>query len=306
MKWSRRESLALLSGTYAASSWQRLTAEERPVPLLATNTYPWSTFARREGGNLTLHSPELLGDIASTGLRGYEPIIEKASELDAALLERLKEKGLVMKSLYVNSVLHDEAMIEESLPRILAIAEAAVDFGTEIIVTNPSPIRWGGAENKSDAQLRIQAAALENLGGELAKFGMRLAYHNHDAELREGAREFHHMLAGTDPEKVKFCLDAHWIFRGCGNSEVAVFDVLELYRDRVVELHLRQSSGGTWNETFALEGDIDYRSLIRSFADQGVSPHLVLEQAVENGSPAKLGVVEAHRRGREELLSLSL
>jgi len=47
---------------------------------------------------------------------------------------------------------------------------------------------------------------------------------NRDAELRQGGREFHHMLTATNPDDVKLCLDAHWIYRGCGDSQVAVFD----------------------------------------------------------------------------------
>ena len=33
--------------------------------------------------------------------------------------------------------------------------------GTRIIVTNPSPIRWGGSENKTDAQLVAENVALQ-------------------------------------------------------------------------------------------------------------------------------------------------
>lgn len=90
--------------------------------------------------------------------------------------------------------------------------------------------------------------------------GITLAYHNHDAEMREGAREFHHMLTGTNPENVKLCLDAHWIYRGAGNSQFALFDIVELYCDRIVERHLRQSHDGIWSEVFGA-GDIDYTSL---------------------------------------------
>jgi len=32
------------------------------------------------------------------------------------------------------------------------------------------------------------------------------------------------MLTATNPDDVKLCLDAHWIYRGCGDSQVAVFD----------------------------------------------------------------------------------
>ena len=48
---------------------------------------------------------------------------------------------------------------------------------------------------------------------------------------------------------MKLCLDTHWIYRGAGNSNVALFDILKLYGDRVVSLHLRQSVGGVWSET---------------------------------------------------------
>jgi inosose dehydratase len=118
-------------------------------------------------------------------------------------------------------------------------AERAKAAGAQIVVTNPNPIRWGGSEDKSDAQLRTQAAALDRLGQQLAQRGMTLAYHNHDAELRNAAREFHHMLVGTGPRFVTLCLDAHWIYRGAGNSSVALFDVVKRYGPRVRELHLQ-------------------------------------------------------------------
>jgi hypothetical protein len=36
------------------------------------------------------------------------------------------------------------------------------------------------------------------------------------------------MLTGTCPVHLKgFCLDVHWVFRGCGDSQVALSDVLE-------------------------------------------------------------------------------
>ena len=129
-----------------------------------------------------------------------------------------------------------------------------------------------------------------------------LAYHNHDAELRQGGREFHHMLTATDAANVKFCLDAHWVFRGCGDSEVAVFDALTHYHERIVELHLRQSVGGVWTEAFSMEGDIDYARLFSYLTDKGITPHLVLEQSVEVKSPKRLSAVEAHQQGRASLI----
>jgi inosose dehydratase len=261
---------------------------------VATNTYPWDMFAKREGSRLSSHtSDELLAQITSTTLSGWEPIVNAPADLDG-VAERMKKHELEMRSLYVNSTLHEEAQAAKSVEEVLAIARVAVGLGAKIIVTNPSPIRWGGPENKSDEQLVTQGKALNRLGQELKKIGLTLAYHNHDSELRQGAREFHHMLTATDPSVVKFCLDAHWIYRGCGNSQVAVFDAIEHYGDRIVELHLRQSVGGVWSETFTREGDIDYGRLAEWLKQRSLKPHLVLEQAVEAGSPKTMDVVKAH------------
>ena len=283
------------------SSHRTSADDAKGTQQIATNTYPWRTFAKRAGRPYTRHTDELLGQIADTGITGYEPIVEAPAELDG-LERRLHAHGLQMRSIYVNSVLHDEARVDESVASVIKIAKQAKALGTRIVVTNPSPIRWAGTEDKTDAQLRLQAKSLDLLGAELRKIGVALAYHNHDAELRQGGREFHHMLTATDPKNVKFCLDAHWVFRGCGDSEVAVFDALNHYHDRIVELHLRQSVSGVWTETFEMQGDIDYLRLFEYLTKRSIFPHLVLEQAVEEQTPSRLSAVEAHRQSNLNVL----
>jgi inosose dehydratase len=283
------------AATAAASAPGLLRAASAAGLHIAANTYPWSTFAKRAGREFVLHTDAALAAIASTGVKGYEPNIKAPADFDG-LAARLKTHGLEMRSLYVNSVLHDAAQAKQSRADVLAVARRAAETGTKIIVTNPAPIRWGGPEDKSDAQLRTQAAALDALGADLRALGIVLAYHNHDAELRQGGREFHHMLTATDPANVKLCLDAHWVYRGCGNSEVALFDAVAHYGARIVELHLRQSQGGVWTEVFTGTGDIDYERLAAWLAERKMKPLLVLEQAVEKGSPDTLDAVEAHKR----------
>lgn len=269
--------------------------------LIACNEYPWRTFYQREAKNFRGELDQSLAAVASTNVDSFEPLVDSPASLDQ-LVPLLKKHGLAMRSLYVNSVLHDPEAIPTSTDQVLAIATKAQELaGTTIIVTNPAPIRWGGSEDKSDEQLRIQANALDQLGAKLRELGLTLAYHNHDAEFRQGGREFHHMLTATDPANVKFCLDAHWVFRGCGDSEVALFDALMHYHERVVELHLRQSSGGIWTEAFTLGGDIDYARLFAFLAEHDLVPHLVLEQAVEAQSSRDLTAVEAHRLSRDNL-----
>ncbi len=285
----------MAAGTLAAGATAQKAAARKPNKLhLATNQYPWFTFYRREGRDWNQSADTALGEVAQAGLNGFEPLVTSTEQLDQ-LIPLLAKHGLEMRSLYVNSVLHEPNAVEKSIETVLAIADRAKKAGTRIIVTNPSPIRWGGPENKSDRQLVIQAQSLDRLGALLRERGLVLSYHNHDIELRNAAREFHHMMLATGPENVSLCLDAHWIYRGSGNSSVALFDVVQLYGKRITELHLRQSIDGVWTETLC-DGDIDYRRLVDQLAALGIKPHLVVEQAVEKDSPNTLRAMEAHRR----------
>jgi len=299
--WSNRRVFLRRLGAAAAAVATATTAAEAATTdnhggkvHLATNQYPWFTFYRRQGRNFNASLDAALGEVAAAGLDGFEPLATSPEQLQQ-LIPLLKKHGLQMRSLYVNSVLHEPEQVEKSIETVLAIADLAKQAGARIIVTNPSPIRWGGPENKTDEQLIFQAKSLDRLGALLRERGMVLSYHNHDIELRNAAREFHHMMLATEPGNVTLCLDAHWIYRGAGNSSVALFDVVKLYGKRITELHLRQSAGGVWTETFT-DGDIDYRRLAAELLALGVKPHLVVEQAVEKDSPNTLSAVEAHRR----------
>ncbi len=299
---TRREFLncsARLGGcTVIAARWAGRPGTAAPgKPHISCNSYPWTMFYLRDGRDFNASLDEGLGEVAKSGLAGFEPAINAPGDIDR-LGPLLKKHGLQMRSLYVNSTLHKPDAVEKSIADILAIAEKAKGAGTRIVVTNPSPIQWGGPANKDDAQLKIQAEAMNRLGERLKSRGMTLAYHNHDIELRNAAREFHHMMVGTDPDKVALCLDAHWIYRGSGNSSVALFDVLRLYGSRIREIHLRQSIDGTWSE-FLGDGDIDYQALAKYLASIRIKPHLVLEQAPENGTPKTMDAVESHRRSLE-------
>ena len=264
---------------------------------ISCQQYPWFTFFKREGKDWNTDLAYSIKQFSSVGFAGFEPSFATVDEVSAVQVHLEKYK-IPTASLYVNSVLHEPDQTAASISHVLDIAQAANSLGVKILVTNPSPIRWGGDEDKTDAQLITQAKALNELGRKLREMGLTLAYHTHDAEMRNGAREFHHMLLATDPQNVKLCLDAHWIYRGSGNSQVALFDIVDLYLDRIVELHLRQSKGGTWTEEFTV-GDIDYLRLANVLKANNINPHVVLEQAVEEGSPQTMGAVEAHRLGLE-------
>lgn len=284
---------AIAGGALVAGANLVSAAQEQKLHL-ASNQYSWTVYFRREGRDFNQNLNAGLEAVSESGLDGLEPLVTSVPQLKQ-LTMLLGKHGLEMRSIYVNSTLHEPEQADKSIDEILSIAEEAKKVETKIIVTNPNPIQWGSGKNKSDQQLITQANALNKLGERLVDMDLTLAYHNHDAELRQGAREFHHMMVGTDPDLVSLCLDSHWIYRGTGNSSVALFDIVLLYASRIRELHLRQSIDGVWSETFG-EGDIDYVKLVQLLVTEGVKPHLVLEQAVEKGTPNTMNTVEAHER----------
>ncbi|MEM9720477.1 MAG: TIM barrel protein [Bacteroidota bacterium] len=267
---------------------------------IACQQYTWMTFCKREGyewGKNVMRDMEMF---LQAGTHHFEPLFTSLESVKK-LKEALEKFSIQTSSLYVNSTLYLEEQVASSIEEVIQIAEHS---DARIIVTNPKPIQWGGDEDKSDEQLVIQARALNRLGKELQKQGKVLAYHNHDAEMRQSAREFHHMLSGTDAQYVKLCLDAHWIYRGSGNSQVALFDIVKLYGDRIVELHLRQSQQGIWSEVFDKKGDVDYERLVITLRKKGLSPHIVLEQAVEEGTPHTLTALSAQKQSLENIRAL--
>jgi inosose dehydratase len=301
MMQNRRTFLGSLASLTAASfltgpaAWAQAISAE---PLhIASNEYSWITFYERQGRDWSADLDASLREFAKSGIAGYEPSVNSPKELNL-LAPLLRRHSLEMRSVYVGCTLHTKKEADQSLEQVKAIAVAAKPLGVRIIVTNPSPIRWGGPEAKTDAELELQASYLDRMGAALRKQGIVLAYHNHDIEMQHAAREFHHMMLATHPEHVSLCLEAHWLYRGSGNSQLAMFDIVRLYGSRIAEVHLRQSKNGIWTETFG-EGDIDYTRLTKELAALNLRPHLVLEQCVEKQTPNTMDAVAAHQKDLE-------
>ena len=292
MKTSRRDFIGAIGAATAISTMTKAnTKAEYPFPI-SCNSYNWFTFYGRQNKNWGENLDESFAELVETGIPAYEPSFSSAEEVKK-MIPYLQKYQIKMPSVYIGTVLHDDAEAKKSIETVLAIADEIKKVGTKIVVTNPNPLSWGGDLLKSDAQLLEQSKNMEALGKALKNKGLTLAYHTHDTEMKAGAREFHHIMLNTSPQNVAFCMDVHWVYRGSGNSQVAVFDVLKLYGKRIVELHIRQSVGGVWSETFG-EGDIDYKRFAQTLKTMNLRPHLVIEQCVEDKTPNTLNAVQAH------------
>lgn len=267
---------------------------------ISCSEYDWITFYARDGKNWGENPDACLAEFSAAKIPGLELSLNHPDQLEK-LIPYLKKHQIQLPSVYIGSIMHEETEAKKSSEMILAIAAIAKTLGTKIIVTNPNPIQWGDGQLKTDQQLSCQSAHLESLGKSLRQLGIRLAYHTHDMELKAGAREFHHVLQNTSSESLSFCMDVHWIYRGSGNSQLAVFDTLKMYGDRIISFHLRQSKNGIWTETFEAEGDIDYVQFAKEVKKMGINAHLVIEQCLEEKTVRKLDVVQAHKINLREI-----
>jgi inosose dehydratase len=248
---------------------------------------------RRHGKDFNADLDAGLAEVKRSGMDGLEAMLGNPAAAEQ-MIPLLKKHGLEMRSFYSGATLHDPAAVDASIAQVVATAAKAKELiDVRICVVNPAPL----PEEKTDEQLEIQAKGMTKLGGALAEHGVTLAYHFHAPAWRSDGREFHHVMTQTDPELVKLCLDTHWVYRGSGNNVERVYEVVERYGSRVAELHLRQSKEGVWTETFT-DGDIDHVKVARGLEAQGVEPLLVLEQAVEKGTPDTMDALESHRRSR--------
>ena len=101
-----------------------------------------------------------------------------------------------------------------SLERDAAVVAAeAKSYGTDTVVIT-GMYRFDYSDEKA---VRDLAARLNKAGGELAKEGCSLLYHNHNVELqrvRENVRAYDILIEETDPAFVNFEFDSYWFTDG--------------------------------------------------------------------------------------------
>jgi inosose dehydratase len=257
--------------------------------------YHWTQYFGDLNEDWSEHLDEIFGTLRDAGITGWEQSI--TSEGEAERLSRLLERyGLSLPSIYAGGLLCEQNW-EDVAARILQQARWAKVLGATILVCNPDPLDWNNPIDKCDEQLRRQATALVALTKELGAIDVTLAYHTHAPEMRQAAREFHHMLLATRSVGMMFCADFHWLYRGAGNSQLATEDMIELYGDRIASTHIRQSHSGVWSESLE-EGDLDYAPLASALKDFGYEGPLFIECAREKGTVEAPSMLEAYTKSR--------
>ncbi|WP_395142836.1 sugar phosphate isomerase/epimerase family protein [Armatimonas sp.] len=259
---------------------------------IGIGAWRWDQHYTKQNQRLEDHYDEALESVAAAGADSFEPFLPTHEADQERLIVALQKYSLAMPSTYRNIRLH-EPDAEDSFEEILASARWAYGMGARQLTVNAEPIAWGQPLDKTDAQLMQQLTNFDVLQKALAEEGILVAYHIHDAELRQGAREFLTMITHA---RVWFCFDPHWVYRGCGNSEISVQTILKLYGSRLQALHLRQSEGGIFTETFQQIGDIDYTDISAFVRAHCPNIPIYVEQGWEVGTPETLTRPESDRR----------
>jgi inosose dehydratase len=266
---SRRGFLNAVAAAPAA-----VAAKPAYQPRFAGQTYVWSQYFSRGKEDLAAHREEVLAAFAHAGYSEMElftPFV--APEVAASTADLLRKYNLAAPIVYAGGIMHTADGAQATGDEVLRLADRIrKPFNLQALNFNPNP--KPRKERKSDPELEIQSHAIDRLGAELSRRGLRLFIHQHDPEMAENAREWRHTLRNTNPKRVELCLDVHWVYRG-GQD---VMTLLEEAAPRLASLHLRNSRNGVWLEELT-DGDVDYHRVAACLKQVGFRGWLIPELA---------------------------
>ncbi len=284
----RREFLTTLAAASAAM------AAPGYEPVLAAQAYVFSQAYARLNQRMEDRISEVLEILSGSGYKTLELTSQfftadnASNTAQALMLGRMK-----CPVVYNGGVMHTAEGAKQTIQQTIELArrvKAAQPITGLNFNANPKP----NAEAKTDAELALQADNLNKLAKELKKLGVRLMIHQHAPEMANGAKEWRHLLANTDPKLVDICLDVHWVLRG-GQDPMTL---LKECSSRLASLHLRNSSKGVWTEDFG-DGDIDYRPVAEHLKSIGYKGYLVVELAWDKATEPTRSLDQNMKRSRE-------
>lgn len=118
------------------------------------------------------------------------------------------------------------------------------------------------------------ASILNNLGALAKSSELRLAYHNHDFEIRplEGQRPYDILVSQTDPSLVDFEMDLYWVTFGGGNP----IDFFNKYPGRFKMVHVKDSAGPPDNKMVDVgKGTINFPAIFAQSDKAGIEHYFV-------------------------------
>jgi sugar phosphate isomerase/epimerase len=210
---------------------------------------------------------ETLEAIARSGYLGVETVDVPGGDPSAAR-RVLADLELAVTSSHTWSALDDE-------DAFVRASASVAELGSGSVIVSASAADWLDPVGRLADRLNAAAAVA-------AGYGLRLGYHNHDAEIRplEGRPALVRLAELVDPA-VLFQVDIFWVTVG-GADPAAVIEALG---ERVVSLHLKDGvslpSSASTSEPFVNvpvgEGIVDPTAAVRAAEASGRTEWLVVE-----------------------------
>ncbi len=287
---TRRE---MLAGAAALAAGPVFAAAKKYSPRLVSNTYIWVQQIQKTGKPAAEIWTEAFPAIRRAGYRRVELIANSLQPpLHDLTVSLLKKHDLALNEIYNGVSIWEPEAARRSLRETLALAETARALGTRILLADLNPKR--NRERKTDGELALEAASLNELGKELQSRGMDLYLHNHDDPMRDGAREWRYVLRNTDPKLVSFCIDMDW----CWNGGEDPFPLLYECSSRLRMVHLRTQRNKVWTEALEDGGDIDWRKVAAHLRKIQFDGYIVVELAHRPNTVVTRSVEENIRLSR--------
>jgi sugar phosphate isomerase/epimerase len=225
----------------------------------------------------------VLAEIASVGYDGVEV---GAQHLDLSQPEAFRQlvtgHGLMPAAIHTGGEIYNPQAVQEALVNLERTVVFAAKAGAQFLAFSGR-----AKDDKSVAELQIEADSLSRVGQLCRDNGIRLAYHNHYWEIQDDCRELHYLCEHTDPAFVLLCLDVAWVHRAGGHPA----QVARTFLDRIAYFHIKDTTATEWREVGY--GDVDFAALFAVIRTREF-PWLVVEQDETQRTP-----VESARMSRE-------
>ena len=205
--------------------------------------------------------PGTLHKVAAIGYREVE-FAGYFGRTPAEIRALLKKNGLTSPSAHIPL-----DILEKDSVRAFADAKAT---GHQWVT-----VPWLPEERRKTADDWKRIAALLNqLAPQAKSAGLRLAYHNHDFELKSigGTRPLDMLLTETDPSLVDFEMDLYWVVFGGGDP----LDYFNRFPKRFRLVHVKDSGGPPDNHMVDVgQGKIDFRTIFAASDKAGIKHYFV-------------------------------
>ena len=257
---SRREFLATLGVTALGIAGVNVAGACASVP------------TRRKLGNIGLQlytvrdlmEKDLPGTLAKVAFIGYKEV-EFAGYFGrppAQIRDLLQQNQLTSPSSHIGIDLFEK--------------DAAAAIGAAKAIGNRwATVPWLPEERRKTLDdWKKLAGQLNTFGAAAMTQGLRLAYHNHDFEIRpvEGVRPLDLLLMNTDPNLVDFEMDLYWVKFGGGDP----LEFFNRYPGRFPMVHVKDSAGPPENRMVDVgSGKINFPEIFAQSGKAGIKHYFV-------------------------------